>query len=118
MKRRVERQRRFKNPEQIQEAINAYFLKCDEEKKPYTIEGICVTLEIDRQTLLHYETKKEYELFFQTVKKAKIKVAENLVTRGLTGVSNSTLTVFLLKNNHHYEDKQELKVTDKYEIEF
>lgn len=111
------RPRLFQNPEQMQKIIDGYFARCDEEDKPYTIQGLCSELDVDRRTLLNYEKENNYAEFFHTVKKAKARVEENLVVRGLTGKGNPTLTIFILKNCHGYEDRQTVDVA-KYNIEF
>ena len=115
------RPRKFESPEQMQTAIDKYFDRCDSNTKqivnkqgevevidapiPYTIEGLCVCLEVDRVTLLNYEKTEGYEEFFSTVKKAKSKVTERQVEMALSGNSNSTLTIFLLKCNQKYNDQ-------------
>jgi len=113
----------FKSPEQMQEAIDLYFEECNNntievyDKKqecivqlkkpiPYTIEGLVCVLDIDRKTLLNYHNREE---FFPTIKKAKQEILRNQVEAGITGVSDKTMTIFLLKNNHDYADKTEIK---------
>jgi hypothetical protein len=123
------RPRKFETVEAMQEAIDAYFKKCDERKRkvydkkaqeiveivdpePYTIEGLALALDFaDRNSLLDYEKEKGYEAFFRTVKKAKLKVQKNKVTNGLDGNYNPVVTLFDLKNNHGYKDKQEFDHT-------
>lgn len=112
----------WSTPEKLQSDIDEYFKECDkrvvkvydkpsksvhEIKKPipYTIEGLCEVLDCDRATLLNYERKKGYEVYFNTIKKAKLKIQRNKLERGLDGDSNPAVTIFDLKNNHGYEDK-------------
>jgi hypothetical protein len=116
----------WKTPEELQSAIDEYFIWCDMQKRqvydkqkqkvvdlvyqvPYTIEGLCEILECDRHTLLNYEKTKGYEEYFTIIKKAKIKIQRNKLERGLTGESNPAVTIFDLKNNHKYKDKQEFE---------
>lgn len=101
----------FESPEQMQAAISEYFRKCREQNRPMTIEGLSVALEINRRTLLNYEKLPQYKEFFPTVKKAKETVQADMVERGLSGNNNSTLSIFLLKNNYGYEDKYGHEVT-------
>ena len=124
----IGRPRKFDKPEDLQRAIDVYFEKCDNNTKqivtkdgvvldvldpiPYTIEGLCMVLEIDRASLLHYEKYPEYKEFFNTVKKAKSKVQLNKLERGLSGRSNPAVTIFDLKNNHGYVDRQETTQTN------
>lgn len=124
-KKPVGRPLKYESPKEMQADIDLYFKRCDtnfvqvydkikqsvvEMKKPipYTIEGLCATLAIDRKTLLNYQNKDEY---FHTIKKAKEEVLQNQVEAALTNQSNSTLTIFLLKNNNDYKDKSEVATT-------
>ena len=114
---------KFKTPEEMDKAIEKYFLDCDsrivkvyDKRKqevvelnrpiPYTIEGLAATLGVDRHTLNNYEKRDE---FFTTIKRAKDKVLQNMVERSLDGDNNPTMSIFLLKNNNGYSDKQELE---------
>jgi len=123
----------FATPKELQDAIDKYFDKCDsnsieiysksaqsketiKRQIPYTIEGLCVVLECDRDTLLNYEKKKGYEDYFGTIKRAKMKIQLNKVERGLMGTSNSAVTIFDLKNNHNYKDKSESNIQHSGEI--
>lgn len=132
------RPKRFKSVSELDKKIEAYFNRCDSnsievyDKKreevvemsrpiPYSIEGLCAELEIDRKTLLNYSNDQE---FFHTIKAAKQKILQNQIEAGLIGTADKTLTIFLLKNNYEYADKQEIKtdvtqtiteITRKYE---
>jgi len=127
----------FKNIEVLQTAIDKYFEKCDKNTKevyikasqtketisypiPYTIEGLCEVMECSRDTLLNYEKKTGYEVYFATIKKAKMRIQRNKLERGLLGESNPALTIFDLKNNHNYKDKTETdtNLNFKNKIEF
>lgn len=102
-------------PEELQEKIVEYFLYVEEinkqrklkrfegEKlKPYTVTGLCVFLEISRETLNEYSKKNEYA---ETVRKAKI-IIENYVEEGLlNGAINTIGGIFNLKNNFGWVDK-------------
>lgn len=117
--------KKFKTPEEMQVAIDSYFKECGErvtlvydgKKKtvvevpnpiPYTVEGLCNVLDITRQTLLNYENNSEYEEYFDIVKKAKAKIQQNLVERGLEGSANPAVAIFIMKNNYGYTDRQEI----------
>lgn len=83
------RAKKFTSPEELEEHIEAYFEECDSNTSqkivgkeiktvadplPYTIEGLCVALNVDRDTLMNYQKKKGYEPFFGIIKEAKRKV--------------------------------------------
>lgn len=99
------RPRKYDTPEDMEQIIDEYFAT----ETVYTIEGLCLALDLDRRTLLNYEKTEGYEEFFLTIKRAKLRVQENLIKRGLLGDYNSTLSIFLLKNNHDYKDQIENK---------
>lgn len=120
------------SPEELQYSIDEYFQECNNHKKPhitkdgkvvnipspipYTIEGLCDTLDCDRDTLLNYEKKKGYEEFFGTIKRAKRKIQRNKIERGLTGESVPSVTIFDLKNNHGYKDKSEKEISGSLDV--
>lgn len=132
------RSKKWETPEELQKDIDAYFDWCDNNpikqihnsqidpstkkpliydvQRPYTIEGLCVFLECDRLTLLNYEKREGYEPFFNTIKKAKMKIQQNKVERGLTGNAPASITIFDLKNNHGYKDKQEIDTNQNIKL--
>ncbi len=85
------------------------------EGTPYTIEGLCHALDIDRSTLMRYEKDEKKPEFCNTIKKAKMRIQQDLMERGLVGVANPAVTIFNLKNNFGYTDKQEHDVKNKFE---
>ena len=58
---------------------------------------------MSRQDLINYSNKEE---FFDTIKKAKLKV-ENYLEKRLIKDSSCTGIIFNLKNNYGWKDKQE-----------
>lgn len=114
----------WKTPEDLKVEIEAYFDKCDinqvhETKEgkpiyePYTVEGLALALNCTHQTLLNYERAEGYEPYFEAIKMAKLRIQQQKVINGMTGKSNPTITIFDLKNNHGYKDKQEVESTVK-----
>ncbi len=114
---------KYKTVQDLKDAINKYFERCDSNTKtvlhqktgelitipypiPYTVEGLCATLEVDRKTLINYGYRDE---FFHTIKKAKDKILQNLKERALLGDNVASITIFNLKNNYGYTDKQEIE---------
>lgn len=114
---------KFKKVEDLQKAIDEYFDWCDNrvvkvysktvddvveinKPEPYTIEGLCLAMGISRQTLLNYEKTEGYERFFDTVKRAKMRVQKCMVLTSLEGQAAGA--IFNLKNNFGYKDSQEL----------
>ena len=112
---KVGRPRKYKNVEELQELIDEYFKLCDDSKRPYTITGLALYLDMDRKTLLRYEKNYEDE-FCHTITRAKERVQEFveccLFKRGIAqGV------MFNLKNNFGWQDKQEIDTTNVNKVE-
>lgn len=120
--------KKWETVEGLEDDIQSYFDECNANTremfvksmgelvevpwpKPYTIEGLCEYLECDRKTLINYSKEDGYEEYFHAIKKAKNKIQRDKVERGLSGQSNSSVTIFDLKNNHGYRDSSELDVT-------
>ena len=96
----------------MQQKIDEYFNECDKNKEPYTITGLCIALDICRDTLSEYMKNDE---FSDTIKKAKLKV-ENYLEKHLITDSSTTGIIFNLKNNFGWKDKQEnINVDTSYE---
>lgn len=119
----------FKTVEEMQNAIDAYFSECDNNKvevaiksengakvvmvtkpRPYTIEGLCEALGfMDRSSLLDYEKDPAFQEYFHTViRKAKNKITRNKLEGGLMGDFVGNVVMFDLKNNSGYKDKTEI----------
>lgn len=116
---------KFPSVEILQEKINEYFDYCDKgeiikvydkkkqevveltQKIPYTVTGLAVFLDTDRSTLIEYQERDE---FSNTIKNAKQKIENSYETNALTGVSNPVFSIFTLKNNYNWKDKQEIDV--------
>lgn len=94
---------KYKKKEEIQELIDKYFNDCDKNDDPYTVTGLALALNMSRQDLINYSNKEE---FFDTIKKAKLKV-ENYLEKRLIKDNSCTGIIFNLKNNYGWKDKQE-----------
>lgn len=93
---------KFKSVAELESKINEYF----EDKKtvPHTVSGLAVWLNCDRKTLTNYE---ERDRFFPTIKKAKTRIEAEIEQMALMGTYNPTFSIFNLKNNFNWKDKQE-----------
>lgn len=99
------RPKAYEEVEQMKSKIEKYFIKCDINKEPYTITGLCIALDICRDTLAEYMKKEE---FSDTIKKAKLKV-ENYLEKHLITDTGTTGIIFNLKNNFGWSDKQQIE---------
>lgn len=106
---------KFQSVEELQEQIDQFFNECKESKRPYTITGLALALDTNRQTLMNYEKEPGYEWFFDTIKKAKARV-ENYVEERLFG-NQVAGPIFNLKNNFkNWKDKTETENTGEMTI--
>ena len=99
------RPKKYTEVELMQQKIDKYFKECEIKHEPYTITGLCLALDITRETLREY---LKNEQFSDTIKKAKLRV-ENYLEKHLITDSSATGIIFNLKNNFGWKDKQELE---------
>lgn len=110
---------KFKTVKELQVKIEAYFVMCEEKKKPLTLSGLALALDVDRKTILNYSNKEEY---FPTVKKARA-MCENYAEERLFSGGQVAGIIFNLKNNYSWEDKThqelsgEVKMMDRVKID-
>ncbi|MFD1990090.1 terminase small subunit [Paenibacillus nicotianae] len=126
---------RFESVEHLQHEIDDYFNSCYEEVwyeieeddgqkswrpstdrfgqiekqqvKPFTVSGLAYYLGTNRQTLMNYSERPE---FIDTIKKAKARI-EGYVEETLLTSKNPAGSIFNLKNNYGWVDKQEVDQT-------
>lgn len=99
------RPKKYTEVELMQQKIDRYFKKCDNEHEPYTITGLALALDLDRKSINNYAKDSE---FFPTIKKAKLRV-ENYLEKRLITSSFATGIIFNLKNNYDWTDKQQVE---------
>lgn len=105
------RPRAFNSVEELESKIKDYFDYCNKENKPYTMSGLAYYLDVDRKTIVNYTKDEEY---FPTIKKARDRVQMQLEENALMNISNSTFTIFNLKNNFDWKDRIETN-TENFE---
>ena len=93
---------KYKTPEEMQKAVDAYFVDIEANDRVPTIAGFALYLGFDsRISLYNYEGRPE---FLSVIKKARARieavVEALMLSRGHAG------HIFWLKNNAKYEDKQ------------
>ncbi len=101
---------KFQTVEDLDCKIEAYFAECDTMEEPYTITGLAVALDTSRQTLCEYEERAE---FIDTIKRAKDKCEKQIEVMALKGKYNPAFSIFNLKNNYGWRDKNESEVYGK-----
>lgn len=100
---------KYKTKEELQEGIDAYFKECDEKEKPYTMSGLALSLDIDKDTLTNYGKR---DLFSEQIKKAKLRIEQQL-EESLYRLGNNSGVIFNLKNNYGWRDTVEVKQDDE-----
>lgn len=99
--------------EEFQAKIQAYFDNQKAEKRPLTIEGLCLALGfLERKSLIDYEgyTDKNKKPYLHAIKKARLQIQQSKIEGLLSGDYSAAGAIFDLKNNHNYKDKQETTV--------
>ncbi|EGU0560446.1 hypothetical protein JFN49_000172 [Campylobacter coli] len=81
---------------------------------PKTKVGLAVHLGISMQTLNEWEKDKD---FGEIVSQAKQKCEMDILNHSLIGTYTSSVSMFLLKNQHGYVDKQEILSDNVQKIE-
>jgi len=120
------RPRKFQSVQEMSDAIDAYFLKCDlrmvdvvtkqgdivkvSKPAPYAMSGLAYELGITRHTLIHYKDKCDEfgNEFLSTILRARARVEHNLEFRMYDGVGSPRGHEFGLKNNFDWTDKHEV----------
>lgn len=110
---------KFKTPAILQAAVDNYFESCWEEKpvkvgkknvmdrvqvRPYTITGLAMSLDTNRESLLNYAERDGYK---EIIESAKLKI-HNFVEEYLFTGKNPHAAMFNLKNNYGWKDESTL----------
>lgn len=90
-------------PSLMQKAIDAFFAECEAQKRPITITGLALALDLTRQGLNEYEKKAE---FSDTIRKAKLRVTK-FYEEKLT-LAHASGSMFALTNldRDHWKNRQ------------
>lgn len=101
------RPKKFSAVEVMQNKIIDYFPYCKEAEEIPDVEGLCVYLDICRDTLIEYQKQRE---FSDTIKKAKVKIFALKKQLAMKGKMNPAVFIFDAKNNHDYVEKVESNI--------
>lgn len=116
--------RKLDNVNELQGKIDTWFDTCKKDKIPPTKSGLCIALNISKDTLSRYlHIQDDKSTIFQKseidgklrpvsisdcLKRAVLMIENGLEIRMITGKGNVTGCIFDLKNNHGYADKKEV----------
>lgn len=117
------RPRKYETAEDMQEIIMDYFKQCEVDKEVPTVTGLGFALGMTREMLLRYENSEEHEhlkncsieekrAFRDTIKRAK-QFVESGYEQALFDKNKTIGSIFTLKNNYKWVDKQEVETTNK-----
>ena len=102
-------------PDTMEDRINEYFAKCDENKDPYTAPGLSNALGfMDRQSLLDYKGKPEFSC---VIKRAVQRMEDHIIKRMLKPGQPTAGLIFVSKNWFDYRDAKDLSVSHSYDKE-
>jgi len=96
----------YDTPEQMQEAIDAYFDNLVD--RPPTVTGLVLSLGFDHKSSLDYYLQEKPQ-FSGTIKAAKSRI-EEFLEQTLYRQTSVTGIIFNLKNNFWWKDEQQHKV--------
>jgi hypothetical protein len=103
--------KRFKDSEELQNAILKYFSHCEQEKKHLTMTGLAIALGFrNRSSLVAYEKEEGYEFAHNIIQYAKMKIEEYTEQRLHDPKANVVGAIFSLKNNWNWQDRQDIRV--------
>jgi len=91
--------------------IQTYFKKCDDDKRPKTIMGLALALDMTRETLCQYAKNDAYS---DIVKRAKNEVVQEVEERLLQ--TNGVGSIFWLKNFGDMVDKKEVDMSGELKV--
>lgn len=110
----------FDNVDELEGKIDGYFAFIEENEKVPTVTGLARALGVSRTTLISYREKKlksvEKELadaLAEVIEDARSHIEEILEERLLMGKGNVVGTIFNLKNNYGWKDKEEVEDKDR-----
>jgi hypothetical protein len=96
---------KFQSPEELQQKVDAFFDYCKKEEQNPIVEGLCLFLECDKQTILNYEEKDGYA---DILENAKLRIANHVMGRAMDGKINPTIAIWVSKNHYGYKDTSDV----------
>ena len=102
---------KYTDPEVMRADIQTYFKKCDDDKRPKTIMGLALALDMTRETLCQYAKNDAYS---DIVKRAKNEVVQEVEERLLQ--TNGVGSIFWLKNFGDMVDKKEVDMSGELKV--
>ena len=89
-------------PAQFAKRVAAYFTKCDEDKRPYSLSALCLALNITKRRFTALRDDKD---FTDAVEMALLKIEAYIEENSMAGKINGTLALAVLKENFGWGEK-------------
>jgi hypothetical protein len=103
---------KLQNEKKVQKIIDEYFTKCETEKQPVTLMGLCIALDINKDTFGEYmKGEGEHAKISDLIKRAHRRVEHAYEERGLKS-NNPAFCIFVLKNMGWF-DKTDIDINAK-----
>lgn len=103
-------------PKDLDEKVEAYLNKCENDKKYPSLVGLCLYLGVSEKTVESWRKNPKLEhisgLFEKVIKKGE----EKLLEKGLNKEYDAGLVKFILSARHEYREKSEVKNDTTVEI--
>lgn len=96
----------FANPEELEVILDKYLAECKRLKMPPNMSGVAYVCGISRTKVFEYTKKPEYVDIFTHFSSS---IENFTVDAAMQGKVNERVAMFVLKNNHNYVEKQEIK---------
>ena len=101
---------KFKNAEELQLKIDEYFELCNEKRRPYTISGLAIFLDITTSTLRNYEKVYGTTDYAEIISKAKQRI-EEFAECSLYDNRKTAGAKYVLENNFQWSNKQDVNLS-------
>jgi hypothetical protein len=107
--------KRYTDKQSLMSDVISYLDKCSDGKKTPTVTGLALSLGFrSRRSILNYEREAGYEMFYEVISYAKMKIEEYLEERLLDSRNtNIAGLIFNLKNNFDWQDKQDIRMDQR-----
>lgn len=100
-------------PEELHTKFTEYIKKCKDSEEFANIAGLCVFLDISRET--YYEYKNNRKEYSDTISKIERKLEDVTIQKGME--RSNSFVQFYMKNKFGYSDKQEIDYTETHSKE-
>jgi hypothetical protein len=120
--------KKYETPEDMQQALDAYFARCDEVKRiivtktgqvvtipdpePYTMSGLCVALGMSREAWREYHNGDRGPGYVEVCDEATQRVEHNMEVRLYRPSTFTVGLIFGLKNIFRWRDNHEITGVD------